>query len=130
MKNIMRIMAQTVLSAAMMLTPVTPAATLAATPAEVIRDGACLASPDQAACQRDTQGAGLTGLFKKVIETLIFLVAAVSVFMIVLGGLRYVLSGGDPAGIKNAKDTILYSIVGLIVATAAFAIVRFVVGRL
>lgn len=130
MRNLMRIMAQTVLAGTMMLTPVAPVATLAATPGEVIRDGACLASPDPAGCRADNRGTGLTDLFRKVIETLIFLVGAVSVFMIVLGGLRYVLSGGDPAGIKSAKDTILYSIVGLIVATMAFALVRFVVGRL
>lgn len=67
--------------------------------------------------------------FQGIVDTLIFVVGAVSVLMIILGGLRYVLSGGDSAGVKGAKDTILYAIVGLVVAAMAYAIVHYVVGK-
>jgi hypothetical protein len=46
--------------------------------------------------------------------------------MIIVGGLRYVLSNGDTKAAGDAKNTILYSVVGIIVAVAAFAIVAFV----
>ena len=61
----------------------------------------------------------------------VYMVAGiVSVIIIVLGGIRYTSSNGDPSSIKAAKDTILYAVVGLVVAIFAFAIVNFVVGRL
>jgi hypothetical protein len=78
-------------------------------------------------------GAGtldLAGAFKLVANTLIFIVGAISVIMIIIGGLRYVLSGGDSAGVKGAKDTILYAIVGVVVAILAYAIVNFVISRI
>jgi hypothetical protein len=55
--------------------------------------------------------------------------AIISVFYIVLGALRYTVSGGDPAGIKSAKNTIVYAVLGLIVTSAATAVVNFVIFR-
>lgn len=69
------------------------------------------------------------GIFHTVADTLIFLVGAISVIMLIVGGLRYVLSSGESAAVKSAKDTILYAIVGIVVAILAFAIVSFVAGR-
>ncbi len=66
------------------------------------------------------------GFFGKVISLVIFIVGAVSVLMIVIGALRYTLSGGDQAGIRSAKDTILYALVGLVLAVLAYGIVAFV----
>jgi hypothetical protein cdiviTM7_00647 len=58
---------------------------------------------------------------------LLFLLGAVCVIMIIVGGFRYVTSNGDQSAVKAAKDTILYAVVGLIVAIAAYAIASFVV---
>ncbi|HSX41092.1 MAG TPA: hypothetical protein VLF21_00435 [Candidatus Saccharimonadales bacterium] len=69
---------------------------------------------------------GTGGIFKTISNVLIFLVGAISVIMLILGGLRYVTSTGDAGRVKQAKDTILYSIVGLVVAILAYAIVNFV----
>ncbi len=80
-------------------------------------------------------GCGSTGLLDKggfvttAINTVIFIIGALSVIMIIIGGLRYVLSGGDAAGLKSAKDTILYSLVGLVIALLSFGIVSFVITR-
>ena len=49
-----------------------------------------------------------------------------AVVMIIIGGINYALSQGDPGKVKKAKDTILYGIVGLVVSLLAFAIVQFV----
>ena len=65
-----------------------------------------------------------------IINILLFVIGAVAVIMIIIGGIRYVTSNGDQAHVKAAKDTIMYSIVGLVVAILAFAIVQFVVDKI
>ena len=50
--------------------------------------------------------------------------------MIIIGGINYALSQGDPGKVKKAKDTILYGIIGLVVALLAFAIVQFVLSAI
>ena len=50
--------------------------------------------------------------------------------MIILGGISYATSQGDPGKVKKGKDTILYGIIGLVVALLAYAIVNFVLGAL
>jgi hypothetical protein len=47
--------------------------------------------------------------------------------MIIIGGLRYVVSGGDASQVQAAKNTILYALIGVIVAILAYAAVNFVV---
>lgn len=68
----------------------------------------------------------ISKIFTFVANALIFVIGAVAVIMIILGGLRYVTSNGDSKATAAAKDTILYSVIGLVVAIAAFAIVTFV----
>lgn len=78
-------------------------------------------------------GAGGEGAFKgglkTIVNVLLFLLGAIAVIMIVIGGIRYTISNGDQGQIKQAKDTILYSVIGLIVALLAAAIVNFVLGQ-
>lgn len=67
----------------------------------------------------------------KAILTIVFgIVGALAVLMITVSGLRYILSAGDPQKISKAKNGLIYSLVGLLVALTAEAIVVFVVGRL
>jgi hypothetical protein len=70
---------------------------------------------------------GDTGVFSKISSVLLFIVGAIAVIMIVIGGLRYVVSGGDASQVQAAKNTILYALVGIIVAILAYAAVNFVV---
>lgn len=71
-------------------------------------------------------GRTVTGTLKQLTDVLIFLIGAIAVIMIIIGGLRYVTSAGDQSALTSAKNTILYSIVGLIVAFMAYAIVQFI----
>lgn len=64
---------------------------------------------------------------KTVINGLLFLIGIIAVIMIIYGGLRYTTSVGDANKIAAAKNTIIYSVIGLIVALFAYAIVNFVV---
>lgn len=74
--------------------------------------------------------SSLSSIFRTVANILLFLVGAVAVIMLIIGGFRYVTSNGDAAAIKGAKDTILYAIIGIIVAFLAYAAVNFVVTSL
>ena len=79
----------------------------------------------------DTQGKelfGKGGIFQNIASILIYIVGAVAVIMLIVGGLRYVLSAGDSKNVTAAKDTILYAIVGIVVALLSLALVNFVVG--
>ena len=60
-------------------------------------------------------------------NTLLFLVGALSTVMIIVGGIFYVISNGDSGKIARAKNTITYAVVGLVVAFVAFAIVNWVI---
>lgn len=72
----------------------------------------------------------LDTFIKRVINILLFVVGAIAVIVIIVGGIRYVLSAGDSSQVTAAKNTVLYAIVGLIVAIMAYAIVNFVVDKL
>lgn len=66
------------------------------------------------------------GIFAQITNVMLFIIGAISVIMIIIGGLRYILSGGDSANVSAAKNTILYAIVGIIVALLAYAAVSFI----
>ncbi|RYF28398.1 MAG: hypothetical protein EOO17_04840 [Chloroflexi bacterium] len=70
---------------------------------------------------------GEAGIFQDITNILLFLVGAISVIMVIIGGLRYVLSGGDSSAVSAAKNTILYAIVGLVVSMLAYAAIAFVI---
>ncbi len=55
------------------------------------------------------------------------LAGAIAFIIVVLGGLKYALSQGNPQETAKAKDTILYAVIGLVICVMAFSIVRFVI---
>lgn len=63
---------------------------------------------------------------KTIINVLLYLLGAIAVVMIVIGGIRYTTSNGEASAMTSAKNTILYAVVGLVIAIMAFAIVNFV----
>lgn len=73
---------------------------------------------------------GEGGIFQVVTNILLFLIGAVSVIMLIFGGIRYVVSGGESTAVANAKNTILYAIVGILIAFLAYAAVNFVITQL
>ena len=85
-----------------------------------------------AQCGSSTSNAtdlfGVNGIFNQAANVLIFLIGAVSVLVLIYGGFQYVTSTGDKSRVENAKNTILYAIIGIVVAILAYAIVSFVIG--
>ena len=72
---------------------------------------------------------GNRGIITNVINTLIFVIGVVSVIMIIVGALRIVLSAGNENAVKDGKNTILFAVIGLVIAILAFAIVNYVIGK-
>ena len=70
---------------------------------------------------------GQSGTFSTISNVMLFLIGAISVIMLIIGGIRYVVSGGDSTAVQGAKNTILYAIVGIVVALLAYAVVNFVI---
>ena len=73
---------------------------------------------------------GDKGLIKTVVNVLLWAVGILSVIMIIFSGFRYITSAGDASKTKSAQSTLSYSVVGLIVAIMAYAIVNMVINRL
>lgn len=90
--------------------------------------GACddTATDSNTICGDDTEAIDIV---KRIINVLLYIIGILSVVMIIFSGLKYVNSRGDAESIKSAKNTLLYAVVGLVVAMLAFTIVNFVVGR-
>jgi Type IV secretion system pilin len=87
------------------------------------RDGALGAKTDEQ--PTDVEGEG--GVFRQITNVLLFIIGAISVIMLIIGGIRYVVSGGDSSAVTAAKNTILYAVIGIIVALLAYALVNFVI---
>jgi len=73
---------------------------------------------------------GPDSIFTTIVNVLLFLIGAISVIMLIYGGIRYTTSGGNSANVTAAKNTIMYAIIGLIVAFLAFAVVNWVLGAI
>jgi hypothetical protein len=71
---------------------------------------------------------GEDSIFTTVVNVLLFVIGAVSVIMLIVGGIRYTVSAGDSGNVTAAKNTIMYAIIGLVIAFLAFAIVNWVLG--
>lgn len=81
-------------------------------------------------CNQDGDpGETVNDIIATVINIFSLVVGVVSVIMIIIGGLKYITSGGDSGNVSGAKNTILYAVVGLVIVALAQIIVRFVLTR-
>ena len=69
---------------------------------------------------------GNQGVITTIINTMLFIVGLLAVIMIIYAGIRFVTAHGDEKQVESARQTILYSVVGLIVAILAYALVNWV----
>ena len=124
------------------------AATLLVVPALVLGLGLLGAVPASADC--DAQGGiggainesctkgkgqqtdlvGNQGIVTQIINIMLFVIGILCVIMIIFGGIRYVTSSGEKTKVDNAKNTIIYAVVGLVVAIVAYALVNWVFGAI
>lgn len=71
----------------------------------------------------------VNGIIKFAINIFSIIVGIVAVVFIIIGGLRYITSGGESSNIQTAKNTILFAVVGLVIVALAQIIVRFVLSK-
>ncbi len=76
-----------------------------------------------------TSSGGITRIIRTVISILSLIVGVAAVVMIIVGGLKYITSGGDSNSVSSAKNTIIYAVVGLVIVALAQAIVHFVLDK-
>lgn len=67
------------------------------------------------------------GQLKNLVNAVFAIMGAIAVLIIVIAGLRYIFSQGDPSTVTASRNAILYAVIGLVVIIAAYAIVNFVV---
>ena len=75
-----------------------------------------------------SSGADLPSIAKTVVNTMLFIVGILAVIMIIFAGIRYITAHGDKGQVESAKNTLIYSIVGLVIAIIAYALVTWVTG--
>lgn len=136
MKKLKQILAAAMTAAYVFMPVAIPATVVAAGPADVFaqvdpRGNACIGVTvnDGSGCD-DADSSPVYDIITTIINLFSIVVGAVSVIMIIIGGFRYITSGGDSGNVTSAKNTILYAIVGLVIVIFAQTIVRFVLGSL
>jgi uncharacterized membrane protein YgcG len=79
-----------------------------------------------AATTSEMQGKSVNSTVGSIVNILLWVVGILSVTMIVWSGFKYITSAGDTSKLASAKSTLIYAVVGLIIAILAYAIVTFV----
>lgn len=133
MKRFIKRMLITVSAAGMLLAPVAFAGAASAQSTANVQGNLCAGANlnvDDTSCS-DTSDAPekVNSLIALVINIFSIVVGVVSVIMIIIGGLKYITSGGDSGNVSGAKNTILYAIIGLVIVALAQVIVNFVLER-
>ena len=120
MRNVSKLFLSIIITFTLSLTGLANASAL------TLQEGAEAAQCD--GCPSDLFGD--TGVFRQITNTILYIVGIIAVIMLIIGGIRYVVSGGDSKKVTDAKNTVLYAIIGLIISFLAFAIVNFVISAL
>jgi uncharacterized metal-binding protein len=110
-----------------------PVSVLAASGSNPVNTVDCTGAPDSPICKDlgNTSNPlfGPTGILTKVGILFGIFTGIVSVFMIIISGLRYVTSAGDPTKTANARKGIMYAAVGLVVSASAGGIAQFILSK-
>jgi uncharacterized BrkB/YihY/UPF0761 family membrane protein len=62
-----------------------------------------------------------------IVQFIFIILGGVAVIMIIVGGIQYATSQGDSGAVQKAKNTIMYAVIGLVVALVATAVVTFII---
>lgn len=95
----------------------------------VIKDQLCqsaINSGDPACTATD---GGINAIVQSVLTILVRVVGVVSIVIIVISGIRFALSNGDPQATANARNGIIYAVIGIAVALVAQGIITFVLNK-
>ena len=115
---------QFALAFSLLFTPVllSPVGTAAACPNSNTAKGQVLSGVEETG--GDCDGGGVNSLVQNIVNILSMIVGIAAVIMIIIAGLKYVTSNGDSGSVSSAKSTLMYAIIGIIVAALAQVLVR------
>lgn len=120
-------LAYALLSLFMLFAVMMPATVAVAAPKDDVCEGVALTGGSCGAPATAEKTVGDT--IKNVINILSIIVGIAAVIMIIIGGLQYILSGGDSQKTGTAKNTILYAVIGLAIVAVSQVLVNFVINR-
>lgn len=126
MKSMFSKLAVLLLAVTALLAPLTPLPVYAADAKQDVCTGLKATTGQSCGSGSDTR---VNTILKLVLNVVSFVVGFAAVIMLIIGGLRYVMSSGDGSNTAGAKNTILYAVIGLAVVALAQIIVRFVLDR-
>lgn len=97
-------------------------------------DEQCAKALDSVVCkERNTANnpvSGTSGAVLRITRFIAIVAGVAAVIMIIISGLRFIMSHGDPQTVNGAKNTILYAVIGLVVIIVAQGIITLVVRSL
>lgn len=70
---------------------------------------------------------GDSGVVTDMVNLFLYIIGIIAVIMLIFGGFQYLTSAGNQEKVKSAKNTILYAIIGLVIAIFAYAIINWVI---
>lgn len=76
-----------------------------------------------------SNSSAVSGTIQNVMQFVFGALGSIALLVIVIAGFQYVISAGDPGKVNKAKNTIIYALVGLVIAILSYAIVGFVFER-
>ena len=123
---VMGLAAVATLGTATLVAPVASAATDNSAQGETAYGAATTYTTGKDTNQQSGQGTSLMETLQIIINVALGIIGFIAVAMIIVGGVQYTTSAGDAAKVTKAKNTILYGVVGLVIALLAFAIVNFI----
>ena len=90
----------------------------------------CALNSSSAACQDLSKPDGLSNILKNATNIVLFIAGALAVIMIIYGAIRFMTAHGNEKQVESARLIVTYSVIGLIIAILAYALVNFVLSNL
>ena len=90
----------------------------------------CALNSSSAACQDLSKQDGLSNILKNATNIVLFIAGALAVIMIIYGSIRFMTAHGNEKQVESARLIVTYSVIGLIIAILAYALVNFVLSNL
>ena len=84
---------------------------------------------DDGGCGAANEGEPEAGsIVTTAITYLSIVTGIIAVIMMIVGGLKFITSGGDASAVTSARNTIIYAVIGIVIAVLAQVFVQFVIG--
>ena len=90
----------------------------------------CALNSSSAACEDLSKPDGLSNILKNATNIVLFIAGALAVIMIIYGSIRFMTAHGNEKQVESARLIVTYSVIGLIIAILAYALVNFVLSNL